>query len=568
MRFAMMALLALGVPAWSMAAEMTKGARWIKGDPAAGTITIRTADGIQQLKAETAQVKKWSESYRFGQRITVTFDNGTVEGLVRGSSEAEAPRDAALFELTMQILSSDTSKVRKIAVMDFGAVRDATSVQEEIKADELITLLHHTGRYDVVERADLAKVLAEDKLAAQGVITMQGGANLKKKLGIDAVLIGTVFQRTDTEDKRWTRVNARLVGLGGAILGAATVTLSGGDEATGSLQQIIGDLADQLTQVESEKGKPPAFCVADFSVGNETSEEGMWIAEELITRLAQSGKCLVAERRLLSFLLAEKRLAASGITEANAATLLKLMGANVIVIGKMQVQDGQIKLSTRTISKDARVLSSTEKVLRGKLASLISGEGAGSSSGGGTTPAPKSSGSPGEVRGYVWSPDKRNKDIPKEWKTSSLIDILDDKDGLRLEGRAGKHFCEVPGLRIRGDFVFEMQYHVYYSEIKVLFSGPGGKSLMLFLDNLGRNDVMLVDNQSHASQKQTNALNTVKLIRKDSRYTVELNGEKIFPARRVEQEPNFDTLRFEMNSVENATVSIHSFKIVPADKGK
>ena len=61
-------------------------------------------------------------------------------------------------------------------------------------ADELTTQLVKTGRFTVVERAQLASLLAEQNLGASGRVTAASAADIGKLLGVQVIMTGSITQ--------------------------------------------------------------------------------------------------------------------------------------------------------------------------------------------------------------------------------------------------------------------------------------------------------------------------------------------------------------------------------------
>ncbi len=90
-------------------------------------------------------------------------------------------------------------------------------------ADELATQLVQTGKYTVIERRELAAILAEQNLGASGAVTAATAAKVGKLLGVQLMLTGSItqfsIQRTSvgmrgiggTYSNAESKVDARLV---------------------------------------------------------------------------------------------------------------------------------------------------------------------------------------------------------------------------------------------------------------------------------------------------------------------------------------------------------------------
>ena len=90
-------------------------------------------------------------------------------------------------------------KRTKIAVLDFqiqGGKNDNPDMGK-IVAEWFITALVQEGRFDVIERRLLEKVIEEQKIGVSGLVDESSASKLGKVLGAKIVITGTVleFQR-------------------------------------------------------------------------------------------------------------------------------------------------------------------------------------------------------------------------------------------------------------------------------------------------------------------------------------------------------------------------------------
>ena len=100
----------------------------------------------------------------------------------------------------------DATHRTRIAVLDFNDLDDNTSVFGKYLAETLITDLFDSGKFQVVERRLLVRVLEENKLKSTGLIDPATVKKLGQVLGVDAIVSGTI-----TELANHVAVNARLV---------------------------------------------------------------------------------------------------------------------------------------------------------------------------------------------------------------------------------------------------------------------------------------------------------------------------------------------------------------------
>ncbi len=112
---------------------------------------------------------------------------------------------------------SDKVTGKKVAVSDFTDIVGNEIEEGKLLAEELTTKLSLNPSITVVERKQLEKILAEQKLEMSGV-TDEDSRKIGQLLNVDAVLSGTIAHLDNFEE-----INARLIDVRtGEILGAAT----------------------------------------------------------------------------------------------------------------------------------------------------------------------------------------------------------------------------------------------------------------------------------------------------------------------------------------------------------
>ena len=132
-------------------------------------------------------------------------------------------------------------KKTKIAVLDFQLQGEdfASKDMGKIVAEWLITGLVETGRFDVIERRLLERVLDEQKLGASGAIDPDSAAQLGKVLGVKTIVAGTLTSLEGTNE-----INARLINVDTASIVAAERVRS---RSTEQLRDLVGEITDQIT---------------------------------------------------------------------------------------------------------------------------------------------------------------------------------------------------------------------------------------------------------------------------------------------------------------------------------
>lgn len=146
-----------------------------------------------------------------------------------------------LFPLTISGLLWAASGKTRVAVIDFEqkATQELQGKQAgEIVAEWLVTSLVRTGRFDVVERAQLQKILKEQQLGMTGMISQDTAAKVGELLGVKVIISGSVIQVGNTVE-----VNARLINVeDGSILKAEKISGPGLE----AIERMMDSLAEAI----------------------------------------------------------------------------------------------------------------------------------------------------------------------------------------------------------------------------------------------------------------------------------------------------------------------------------
>ena len=128
--------------------------------------------------------------------------------------------DSQMNTLTNQIISSfNQSNVKKIAVIEFADLEGNVTQLGRFIAEELITRIFTTGKFDVVERNLLQKVLEEQQLGMTGYIDQETAISIGQILGVDAIITGSI---TDLGNN--VKINARLISTEtGSVFAVASI---------------------------------------------------------------------------------------------------------------------------------------------------------------------------------------------------------------------------------------------------------------------------------------------------------------------------------------------------------
>lgn len=154
----------------------------------------------------------------------------------RNQMPTSEPRslEAQLTNLTDQIIVSLSQKQKsKIAVVEFSDINGEISRFGRYIAEELITRLYRTGKFDVIERQLLNKVMAEHRLNLSGVVDPESAREIGNILGADAIATGSVTDLGTT-----VKINARLISTEtGQLISVAAVKIT----KNMTIQNLLGD---------------------------------------------------------------------------------------------------------------------------------------------------------------------------------------------------------------------------------------------------------------------------------------------------------------------------------------
>ncbi|MCK4359214.1 MAG: hypothetical protein KAW92_10835 [Candidatus Cloacimonetes bacterium] len=154
--------------------------------------------------------------------------------------------DNSLSDLTTQITNSITEDGKtKIAVIEFSDLEGNVTQFGKYLAEELITRLFRTKKFEVVERQLLNKIISEQKLSITGMIDENSAKELGRILGVDAIVSGTI-----TDLGTSLKVNARIISTEtGKVFGVAGTKIVK-DETVEKLMGIISTVQKEEVQKE------------------------------------------------------------------------------------------------------------------------------------------------------------------------------------------------------------------------------------------------------------------------------------------------------------------------------
>ncbi len=146
------------------------------------------------------------------------------------------------MSLALSANSQAAFQKTKIAVLDFEMQGEGheTADMGEIVAEWLITAFVKKGRFEVVERRMLKKILSEQQLTESGIINEKSAGKLGKILGVKTLITGSVMKL-----KNVIEVNARIIDAENAsIIAAETISST----TAMRLEELIAQMAEKIMQ--------------------------------------------------------------------------------------------------------------------------------------------------------------------------------------------------------------------------------------------------------------------------------------------------------------------------------
>lgn len=128
----------------------------------------------------------------------------------------------------------------KVAVIDFQQQGSGfeSSDMGKIVSEWLITAMVKEGRFDVIERRLLEKIINEQKLAMEGIVDAKSAAQIGKLLGVKVIISGSVMKFHNVME-----VNARIIDVKNASIIAAESVKS---STAVRLEDLVIQMAERI----------------------------------------------------------------------------------------------------------------------------------------------------------------------------------------------------------------------------------------------------------------------------------------------------------------------------------
>ena len=142
-----------------------------------------------------------------------------------------------------------------------------------------------------------------------------------------------------------------------------------------SLDSRLENLTNQIVESLSHESKSKIAVIEFSDLNGNITEFGMYLSEELITRLFLTRKFDVIERQLLNQVISEQKLGMTGLIDDDSAIAIgKLLGVDAIVSGTIIDLGVSLKVNARIIATETGsvfAVAATEIIKDEKVKILI-----------------------------------------------------------------------------------------------------------------------------------------------------------------------------------------------------
>ncbi len=145
--------------------------------------------------------------------------------------------DSQLDELSRKISGNLSQQTKpKIAVIEFTDLSGNVTDLGKFLAEELTTKLFTAGKFQVIERRLIEKILKEQQLSMTGVVDEKTAMKVGSLLGVDVIATGTTADLGAS-----VKVNARTISVGkGTVFSVASVMIAKNDQVKMLMGKYVG----------------------------------------------------------------------------------------------------------------------------------------------------------------------------------------------------------------------------------------------------------------------------------------------------------------------------------------
>lgn len=200
-----------------------------------------------------------------------------------------------LFSTALTTARADFQRT-KVAVLDFELIGDKlqTTGMGAILSEWFITSIVKSGRFDVVERAMLQKIISEQKLATTGIIDESSAAALGKILGVRVVITGSFLKLRETIE-----INSRVISVeSGSIMAAENIRTGADSDLHSLVDQLTAKIMRNFPLTGYVVKKNPTSVVIDLGLdaGLSSGTEFIVYKEGEVVKHPKTGEVLDVEQ--------------------------------------------------------------------------------------------------------------------------------------------------------------------------------------------------------------------------------------------------------------------------------
>lgn len=219
----------------------------------------------------------------------------------------------------------------------------------------LTSSLANTGKFKVIERVELQKVLSELKTSLAGIFDQNTIKELGKVSGVKYVVAGGI-SRFDT----LSEIEARILDAEtGEILYADSATCEKDSEIRNVLNKLTENIIDMTSKPISRFEK--RIAIFPFDDGQGGAALGESISEMLTTYILKNTSLKVVERANLDKIIEEQKLGLTDIMSPEGARKIgKLLAIDVIILGNATVFGDYCTVDARAVNVETGEVLVTE----------------------------------------------------------------------------------------------------------------------------------------------------------------------------------------------------------------
>ena len=196
----------------------------------------RKSEALNYLKL-SAKTEPSKRAEEYLNKLSGVVPDEPVVQLPPAKPKVEATNEMVVGKQTVKLVGERMS----VAVLPFEN-KGASLDLGEIVLDKMITALFNQGRFKVIERSQLDKILQEQQLGMTGVVDASTAAEIGKGIGVDAIIIGSVAAAKSGA----ISLDARAIDTESATIIVAQDAYSGSSDAQ-SVKNTVENLANKIT---------------------------------------------------------------------------------------------------------------------------------------------------------------------------------------------------------------------------------------------------------------------------------------------------------------------------------